>query len=265
MNMFSERILMQGTRNTRDLANLVNRYGFHIRKEKLFRSDALNHITLQDQEELKNKYHLKRVIDLRTFKQIENEPNVRISGVEYIADPVLPTLEGEEKNHAANVTEEDFIELLFQNGLESSGKYMMKIYEMFITCKECQEAYARLIRILLKEVSGVTLWHCSAGKDRAGFATILILYLLNFDWETIVEDYLATNRFYMMTIEDYKKEKGNHYEDILWCIYGVRREYLDVLNQAVEANYGDWEHYISKGLKITQEEISKLREIYLTK
>lgn len=145
MNMFSERIFMQGTRNTRDLANLVNRDGFHIRKEKLFRSDALNHITLQDQEELKNKYHLKRVIDLRTFKQIENEPNVRISGVEYIADPVLPTLEGEEKNHAANVTEEDFIELLFQNGLESSGKYMMKIYEMFITCKECQEAYARLI------------------------------------------------------------------------------------------------------------------------
>ncbi len=48
-------------------------------------------------------------------------------------------------------------------------------------------------------------WHCSAGKDRAGFATILVLYLLDFKMEDIIEDYLSTNLFYQNSIQEFIK------------------------------------------------------------
>jgi hypothetical protein len=38
--------------------------------------------------------------------------------------------------------------------------------------------------------------HCTAGKDRTGFACALILHALGVPDDVIAEDYLLTNRFY---------------------------------------------------------------------
>ena len=38
--------------------------------------------------------------------------------------------------------------------------------------------------------------HCTAGKDRTGFACALILHALGVPDDVISEDYLLTNRFY---------------------------------------------------------------------
>ena len=55
--MFSKRIVLNGTENTRTLSNLVNKDGLHIKDNLLIRSDALHSITLEDEEVLKNEYN----------------------------------------------------------------------------------------------------------------------------------------------------------------------------------------------------------------
>ncbi|UKI49286.1 MAG: tyrosine-protein phosphatase [Clostridium sp.] len=39
------------------------------------------------------------------------------------------------------------------------------------------------------------LWHCSAGKDRAGIATMYVLLALGVEKEEIINNYLKTNEY----------------------------------------------------------------------
>ena len=45
--------------------------------------------------------------------------------------------------------------------------------------------------------SGAVLWHCSAGKDRCGLVSALVLEALNVDRDTIMADYMKTNDLYL--------------------------------------------------------------------
>ena len=38
------------------------------------------------------------------------------------------------------------------------------------------------------------MFHCTAGKDRTGFASALIFSLFGIDHETIIDDYLLSNK-----------------------------------------------------------------------
>ena len=51
--------------------------------------------------------------------------------------------------------------------------------------------------------TGAALFHCTAGKDRTGWAAALLLHLAGVDDETILEDYLLTNSFSSATREKY--------------------------------------------------------------
>ena len=116
---------------------------------------------------------------------------------------------------------------------------------------------------LLNQFSGATLWHCSAGKDRAGFATILVLYLLDFDWEVIIEDYLATNLFYQDTVDRLVLKYGDDYLPILESLFGVCKEYIDGLLIACDELYGGFDNYINNILDFNLEKKERLKEIYL--
>lgn len=102
---------------------------------------------------------------------------------------------------------------------------MCNIYKEIITSDFSNQAYARFLNTLLEDVGGATLWHCSAGKDRAGFATILVLYILEFDVETILEDFLATNIFYQERVEELVSYYGEEYRNTLSNVFGVHKRY----------------------------------------
>ena len=105
---------------------------------------------------------------------------------------------------------------------------MQNVYTQVVIADTASNAYKTFLHELLK-ADGASLWHCSAGKDRAGFATILVLYLLDFDLETIINDYLGTNHYYTPKVEKMIDYYGVEYTDTLWSVFGVEREYLDVL------------------------------------
>lgn len=262
--MYSKRISLKNTLNTRSLSNLVNKNGKSIKKHLLIRSDALHSIDSEDCKVLQETYQLKRIIDLRCENEALARPDQELLGVSYILNPILP-------NERLGVTRKkddkhdfkDFIEEVHRQGEKNDLEYMCNIYREIITSDFSNQAYANFLNVLLEDVGGATLWHCSAGKDRAGFATILVLYILEFDVDTILEDFLATNIFYQGRVEELVNYYGEAYRNTLSNVFGVHKRYIEVLFSEMEQRYGSIDAYIENGLGFTKEKSKKLRELYL--
>lgn len=257
-------IVLNNTVNTRSLSDLVNQDGLHIKKHLLIRSDALNKIDEEDKKVLQEIYHLKRVIDLRCDNEVNHNPDVPMEGVKLHLIPILPSERvGVSKKGNAEEDFHDFIEAIHKSGAKSSIEFMEQVYKEIIVSPFSSHAYHSFLKTLLDDVQGATLWHCSAGKDRAGFATILILYILDFNLEDIIEDYLSTNQFYQDRIEQFVSKYGEAYRETLSVIFGVRREYIDVLFESIKQNYGSLDRYIEQTLHFTKMDKETLKKIYL--
>ena len=258
------KILLNHTSNTRSLSDLVNKNGKKIKENRLIRSDALNKINTADQLTLVKEVQLKRVIDLRCDNEASNNPDVVIDQVEYIHNPVLPNARvGITKKGNDEEDFNDFVEAIYKNGAESSVQFMTKVYQELVTSDFSNQAYKRFLEILSTPVEGATLWHCSAGKDRAGFATILILYVLDFSMDVIIEDYLNTNSFYQYKIEQSVQRYGEAYREVLTTIFGVNRAYIDALLKSIDEKYGSFEAYVTNALGIDAKKKEELQQLYL--
>lgn len=255
-------IKLSNTYNTRSLSYLVNIDNKRIKDNLIIRSDNLSLLNLNDINILKNKYNLKNIIDLRTKKEISNEPDVKIDGVGYVINSILEDDKIGITKEDNPYTFEEFIHKLYDEGIASSIIFMEETYKSLVTSQHSLNAYNNFITLLLKN-DGVTLYHCSAGKDRAGFATIILLYLLDFDMKDIIEDYLFTNICYKNKINEESKKFGHKYKDVLECVYGVKKDYLDLLFKHIELNYQNFDDFIKNALKINDDVKNRLKDKYL--
>lgn len=261
--MFSKRIILSGTENTRTLSNLINKDGLHIKDNLLMRSDALHSITKEDENILINEYNLKQIFDLRNILESEMKPD-KISGVKIYNLPVLAketigvTKKGDDQKDF-----KDFINAIKEKEEpRGANKFMQNVYTQVIMAESASIAYKTFLH-KLKDADGASLWHCSAGKDRAGFATILVLYILDFDMKTIVDDYLGTNHYYTAKANRVIEHFGKEYTDTIWSVFGVEPEYLDVLFKVIEENYGSFDNYLLEALDIDNNFKQEFKNKYL--
>ncbi len=134
--------------------------------------------------------------------------------------------------------------------------------------------YAAFIRLLLEEHEKAVLWHCTAGKDRAGIASVIVEEILGIPREDIIADYLKTGEYLtgdvnrlvafikkmvakVMTFDDELASESLQY------LFSTEKEYIEYYYQALEEKFGSFENYIRKGLGLMEEEVSEFREKYL--
>ncbi len=86
--------------------------------------------------------------------------------------------------------------------------------------------------------------HCTAGKDRTGFACALILHALGVPDDLIAQDYLLTNRFYRRD----PSASPDLPEEVRQVLASVEASFLAAAFDAIGAEYGDLEGYFSDGL-----------------
>ncbi len=107
----------------------------------------------------------------------------------------------------------------------------------------------------LAEEGTPILFHCTAGKDRTGWLTAILLTALGADRETVYADYLLTNE---RAAEGRGAEARAKLLAILRQMVGdrqpigplidVRREYLQAAFDEVETKYGSFDAYLRDGL-----------------
>lgn len=261
--MTIDRIKLETLRNTRDLSEIRAENYPKIKPARLIRSAQLAGATKEEIRLLTEKYGLRRVIDLRTPAEKNTEPDPEIDGVSYFHIPLVD-------NSAIGITheEEGFADLFRQMQNEDffTTHYMSGLYRKLISCEQAIEGFGRFFEILLHNESGATLWHCSAGKDRVGITTALLLFALGFDENAVKEDFLATNRFVAEgakeEIEIMAKDGSPHLKENLFAMFTVSPSYLEKALDQIKQSWGNVDTLLKK-IGVGEKEKEKLKNLYL--
>lgn len=182
MDSLPRRIVLEGCSNLRDLGGYRTADGRRVRHGLVFRSASLAALTEADGVACAA-LGLRTICDLRGVEESARAPS-RLVGVEIVALPIEPTVGASLRDilETGRATGEDVVSLLH------------RAYQAYATEKLPQ--YRALFDLLLQPGRLPLLFHCSAGKDRTGFGAALLLLALGVPRDVVVQDYLATNRFW---------------------------------------------------------------------
>src|SRR6478609_9962936 len=224
-------LALQGASNFRDLGGYPTSDGRTTRWRQIFRSNHLGQLTVADIE-------IVRALGVRSafdFRGVEE----RAAGVCVVNEITVHSLPIEPTVVAALRTELAKGTLTAPVALE----LMRESYRNYV--RHNTNSFRSLFGHLLEDRAPLVI-HCTAGKDRTGFASALILHALGVADEIIAEDYLLTNRHYQRdatAVTDLP-------EDVRNAIGGVEASYLAAAFEAIGSEYGDLETYLRDGLKL---------------
>ena len=239
---------LQGTSNTRDLGGYLTEDQRMIRSGQLIRSQNLYRLTPKDFAKLEE-IGVKTVIDLRTVKEHKREPTVwqGDNPPQFYHFPVGDHDSDWFKKQSRMIKRNRF-------SAEQSLDHMVDGYIMF--ADEAAPSYEKVMEVVLDEDNWPILFHCNAGKDRAGIATTLILEAVGVDREIIMEEFLLTN-------EQARTEKKSELfakarrsagtsrggkapsAEAWFPIIGVQSEMMEAFYSRVEENHGSMDAYLS--------------------
>ena len=188
------------------------------------------------------------VYDLRTDHEVEAHPDVPVPGATWTHVEVRGIPMEAVSDLADRATAHDV---------------MLRVYRGFIEIPGAREAFAALFRAIADAEQAV-LFHCTAGKDRTGWAAALLLHLAGVDDATILEDYLLTNTFSSGTREKYlglvREHLGADKVDVYERVMVADEAYLQAGYDAVRAAYGDRTGYLRDGLGLDDAVLGRLRD-----
>ena len=245
---------MDGAFNTRELGGYKTTDGKSVKWGVLFRSDKLSDISENDQKYLQS-LGIKRIVDFRSEAEKTEDPNIIPEGINYIETPI--NVDGAMRSK---------IEAVLKGETNKEIKsFLVDANKEFIT--NYTSVYEDFLRGLIEE-DGPTLFHCTAGKDRAGFAAAITLTALGVSKEDVIEDYMKTNIFTKDKIDEMidKIKLMSLYQadaEILRPLIGVERIYIETAFKTAEEKYGSLENFIREGLNISDEEIQILRNKFV--
>lgn len=265
-----QRIPLQGIFNTRDLGGILTKDQRRIKPCRLIRSGQLIHMTDDDKNTLSHKYNLKNIIDFRTVNEQRESPDPLIPNVTHISNPILEEMTAGITHDKASEKQLSLGEAtvsMKERGIDPSA-YMEQMYKDIITSDYSLSQYRRFFDILSQQTTGSTLWHCSAGKDRVGIGTALLLYALGADMDTIMADYLMTENFLKEEIDRIMQQLPHRIKNTsaIECIricMGVKEDYLLSVFQIMEETAKSPYQFLEEKLALTTEKVNTLKALYL--
>ena len=236
---------LSGASNFRDLGGYPTSDGRTVRWRQIFRSNHLGHLTDDDAAVLR-KLGVRSAFDFRGTEErtaaICGMPEISVHSL-----PVEPTVVAALRAIAAAGT---------PLSTDHAVEVMRESYSGYV--QNNTQRYRTLFAHLLEDSAPLVI-HCTAGKDRTGFACALILHTLGVSRDTIAADYLLTNRFY--------RRDPNHSSDlpdeIKQVLGSVQEAFLAAAFEAIDADYGDLETYLRDGLGLGKAERAHLEARYL--
>ena len=241
--------------NFRDMGGHTTRDGKRLATGRLLRAGHLGHASDNDLETLEP-YGLRRVFDFRTAADIEHEGIDRLtSKAESVLLPMPDPAKGADIRSLMEGATEDDLHGIFGDG--KAEKMMSESAAGLV--RERREPYSLFLKALADPSQVPALFHCSAGKDRAGWAGSVVLLTLGVPEDQVIEQYLLSNRAAEEIMERSAVQGSNFWHDALAPLIGVREEYIQASFDAVASDWGDFDTYLSEGLGVTKEECEAIR------
>lgn len=235
--VYENHIALSGEENLRDLGGFIGYEGKRVLYRKLFRSGNLAHLTDADRDTLAF-LGIEQLIDLRTTGEREEEP-----------DRVAPEIIQHHLPLIADVGRDsddrgDIMARVLSKQLQAQD-YMLSSYRNIDSLK--LTSWEKIFNLL--EDNKTTLWHCTAGKDRAGMTTALVLSSLGVDRSEIIADFMASNTYLAEYIEQRVDQiEANYGEgtgELLRPMLSVQEAYLEAFFASIDEEYGNMEAFLT--------------------
>ncbi len=260
------RLPLEGTPNFRDLGGYETADGHFVQWGKIYRSGVLTYLTPADFAYL-NQLGIHVVCDFRTRQEnteaperwIDDSPAKRIS---------LPIGTDGNKDATASLQA-----LLATNPAPAQlTDWMRKTYAnfAFASAPEYSQVFAQL-----KQDHLPLLYHCTAGRDRTGVFSALLLLALGVPERTVVADYALTDH-YIFEVDgqpDPTRQATANISKMLThltpeqrkAMFAAGPEYLESTLRSISAQYGSFDNYRRQALGVSDSDLEELRSRLLTK
>ncbi len=164
---------LTGYVNFRDLGGHATPDG-HVRHGRVYRSDSLAHVNPADVEHLVEERGVRTVVDLRGATEVDAYPNhpMRDAGATIHHIPLIDPAKRE------------------QSGFEWETMTLVDLYRFILGSAGPQ--FVEVLQIISEPANHPLVFHCAAGKDRAGLIAATVLGLLQVSDEEIIADYAQT-------------------------------------------------------------------------
>lgn len=139
---------------------------------------------------------------------------------------------------------------------ERTVTLMQELYHDFV---DGSAARFEQLFVHLLENDEPLVFHCTAGKDRTGFAAAMILLALDVPRAQVMRDYLLTNDFYRVPEPGDTRLPLEVFE-VLWR---VQRGFLESALDSIDREQGGIDAYLSRRLGLGPAERRQLARSYL--
>ena len=251
IHIYSPQSLAKGPRligasNFRDVGGYVTTDGYRVQQGRIFRSNQLGQLTSQDLSQLET-LGVHSVVDFRSDDEIAKAGPGLLTGAFRHTLPIDPSigyqlrtrLEGGQPINR-QVTEE----------------LMCDLYRGFV--RDHAGHFRRFFELLLAE-STPLVFHCSAGKDRTGFAAALILSALGVSRDVVFQDYMLTNLLWKID----PLSMGDLPADVTAALGRAEEAFLAAAYETIDTEFGGIDHDLRQELGLQQPQRSRLFDLYL--
>lgn len=238
-------IVLAGASNFRDLGGYAGHDGRTLKWRHLFRADHLASLSPSDLQVVAQ-LGITRTADFRGQSE-RTAQAYALPGVATHTLGIEPTvihraLELQRSGHVLDAAQ--------------AVGLMQDTYRGFVS--DNAPRFAELFELLLESDAPI-VFHCTAGKDRTGFAAALILLALGVRRDVVMQDYLLTNTLYRHPAG----LGGVAPDEVLQVLWRVQEDFLETALHGVEVEYGGIESYLERVLGINAAAQKKLAALYL--
>jgi protein-tyrosine phosphatase len=260
----AERLVpLVGTYNFRDIGGYPVGGGGFVRWGRVFRSDHLADLTTEDLDRLRQ-LGVRSVVDVRGPHEHKVAPSALLDGGAIdrfdwaIGDGAVAgvPLNEQVQNATINAFTVEDMTALYLDILDGHADVFARILDLVAKAEDAGSGPPHAV-----------VYHCTAGKDRTGLATVLLLELLGVDEPTILDDFELTNRYRSLRrVEEVRPELDERGIDIdrFLPLFTAQRPAMAAALVATRAEHGTFERYLVERGGLDPGVPERLRERLLT-
>jgi protein-tyrosine phosphatase len=249
--------LLRRVTNFRDLGGAATHDGRRVRRGVVYRSGHLADVTLEDLAVLEE-LGIRTVIDLRTRSDVAEDGGAPLPrGAQRvhlpIGDPARAPMD-----LRALILGDDRTAMERHLGAGRAARMMLDAAEALVT-EHCAQ-YGAMLRRLAQPGALPAIVHCSAGKDRTGWAASLLLLIAGVPDAEIVAHYAESD---LHRAEENTRALARVPEGIdpdwLRPFFECRPAYALASLATLRAKWGDAERYALDALGLSSAEVAAIR------
>jgi protein-tyrosine phosphatase len=241
---------LEGAPNFRDLGGYETEDGRRVRYGQLFRSGVLADLSDGDVQRLEA-LGIATVVDLRSPEEVASRPNRTWHGAVTLEVPVTDV----------SMSPNAIAAKLEAGDTDGLGAEMLLTGNRAFA-RELRAAFATLLEVAMAAERRPMVFHCTAGKDRTGFGSALLLLALGVPRAAVVDDYLYSNDCLAERHRTWLTQASERVRDLepLRALMEVRREYLEAGLDAITDDHGTVDVYLRDALGVTDEQRARFRD-----